>query len=135
MICLHASLSSAFFCLRQAVIWSESGMNALQRRSTSGVQARRSSGAPCATAETGKTINDSQATRENAFNPSRIHLSPPIRKTPKQSRARQWCPDSVPTKPCRSLVSRRGRRILNSVAIPRTSLPRFIRTQAEDAPE
>src|SRR6266850_5563710 len=35
--------------------------------------------------------------------------------------------------PARSLVSRRARRILNGVAIHRTSLTRFIRARAESA--
>jgi hypothetical protein len=45
---LHASLSSAFLCLRHVAIASASGMNSPQSRNTSGVQARRSSGVPCA---------------------------------------------------------------------------------------
>jgi hypothetical protein len=44
---LHASLSSELFSLRQVVISSALGMNALQRLSTSGVHARRCSGVPC----------------------------------------------------------------------------------------
>ena len=99
MICLHASLSSALFCLRQEVIWSASGMNALQRRSTSGVQARCSSGVPCAIAEAGEAINDSQTTRASAFTPSRTHLPSPIRKTSKRNRARQSSTADMPSKP------------------------------------
>jgi hypothetical protein len=134
MTCLHASLSSAFLCLRQAVIWSASGMNALHRRSASGVQARRASGVPCAMTEAGEAINDSKATRASAFSRRRIDLSSPIRKTSKAKPGSSMvylmtCPRS----PSRSLVSRRGRCILNGVAIHRTSLSRFIRVRAESA--
>src|SRR5882724_4207472 len=44
---LHASLSSALLSLKQVVISSALGMNALQSLSTSGVHAKRCSGVPC----------------------------------------------------------------------------------------
>jgi hypothetical protein len=56
---LHASLSSAFVCLRQAVISSALGMNALQSRNTSGVHAKRCSGVPCE--KEGESVAQSKA--------------------------------------------------------------------------
>jgi hypothetical protein len=44
---LQASLRTAFFSLRQIVISSALGMNALQSLNTSGVHAMRCSGVPC----------------------------------------------------------------------------------------
>jgi len=61
MIFLHGSLSSTFFALRQAVISSESGIYALQSLNTSGVQARRSSGVPCAIELPVEAITESKA--------------------------------------------------------------------------
>jgi hypothetical protein len=57
---LHASLSSAFFSLRQVVISSASGMNALQSLSTSGVHAERCSSVPCAKQGAGEAVVDSK---------------------------------------------------------------------------
>src|SRR6202022_362195 len=58
---LHASLSSAFFSLRQVVISSALGMNALQSLSTSGVHAKRCSSVPCEKEGAGETVADSKA--------------------------------------------------------------------------
>ena len=58
---LQASLSSAFFSLRQIVISSALGMNALQSLSTSGVHAKRCSGVPCEKEGAGKAVADSNA--------------------------------------------------------------------------
>ena len=58
---LHASLSSAFFSLRQIVISSALGMNALQSLSTSGVHAMRCSGVPCEKEGAGEAVADSKA--------------------------------------------------------------------------
>src|SRR6266446_4838685 len=58
---LHASLSSAFFSLRQVVISSALGMNALQSLSTSGVHAMRCSGVPCEKEGAGEAVADSKA--------------------------------------------------------------------------
>jgi hypothetical protein len=55
---LHASLSSELFSLRQIVISSALGMNALQSLSTLGVHARRCSGVPCESA--GEAAMDSK---------------------------------------------------------------------------
>jgi hypothetical protein len=84
-------------------------MNALQRRSTSGVQARCSSGVPCAITEAGEAIKDSKATRASAFNPSRIHpsrihpsrihLPSSIQKPQSKTGPVNGVPDDVPTKP------------------------------------
>jgi hypothetical protein len=75
---LHASLSSAFFCLRQAVISSALGMNALQSLSASGVHAMRCSVVPCEKEGAGKTVAESKASkmRHGAEQVSRsiIHL-------------------------------------------------------------
>jgi hypothetical protein len=59
---LHASLSSAFFSLRQVVISSASGMNALQSLNTSGVHAARCSAVPCAKDGAGETVAGNKAT-------------------------------------------------------------------------
>jgi hypothetical protein len=58
---LQASLSSAFFSLRQIVISSALGMNALQSLSTSGVHAKRCSSVPCEKEGTGEAIAASKA--------------------------------------------------------------------------
>jgi hypothetical protein len=58
---LHASLSSAFFSLRQVVISSALGMNALQSLITSGVHALRGASAPCENEGAGETVGDSKA--------------------------------------------------------------------------
>jgi len=58
---LHASLSSAFLSLRQVVISSALGMNALQSLSASGVHAKRCSGVPCEKEGVDKTVADSKA--------------------------------------------------------------------------
>jgi len=75
---LHASLSSAFFSLRQIVISSASGMNALQSLSTSGVHAKRCSSVPCEKEGAGQVAAHSMAsaTRHCAKDVSRsiIHL-------------------------------------------------------------
>jgi hypothetical protein len=60
---LHASLSSAFFSLRQAVISSALGMNALQSLSASGVHAMRCSIVPCEKEGAGKTVAESKASK------------------------------------------------------------------------
>jgi hypothetical protein len=57
---LQASLSSAVLSLRQIVISSTFGMNALQSLSTSGVHARRCSSVPCEKRGAGKTVADSK---------------------------------------------------------------------------
>jgi hypothetical protein len=64
---LQASLSSAFLSLRQIVISSTLGMNALQSLSTSGVHARRCSSVPCEKQGTGKTVADSKPTTTHHF--------------------------------------------------------------------
>jgi hypothetical protein len=58
---LHASLSWAFFSLRQLVIVSASGMSALQSLSTSGVHAKRCSSVPCAKQRAGEAVVSSIA--------------------------------------------------------------------------
>ena len=58
---LQASLSSAFFSLRQIVISSALGMNALQSLSTSGVHAKRCSSVPCEKEGAGDAVADSKA--------------------------------------------------------------------------
>ncbi len=58
---LHASLSAALFSLRQVVISSALGMDALQSPSTSGVHAMRCSGVPCEKEEAGEAVADSKA--------------------------------------------------------------------------
>jgi hypothetical protein len=58
---LHASLSSALLSLRQVVISSALGMNALQSLSTSGVHAKRCSGVPCEKEGAGEAVADSKA--------------------------------------------------------------------------
>ena len=58
---LHASLSSAFLSLRQIVISSALGMNALQSLSTSGVHAKRCSSVPCEKEGTGEAVAASKA--------------------------------------------------------------------------
>ena len=58
---LQASLSSAFFSLRQIVILSALGMNALQSLSTSGVQAKRCSSVPCENEGSGEATAHSTA--------------------------------------------------------------------------
>jgi hypothetical protein len=58
---LQASLSSAFFSLRQIVMSSALGMNALQSLSTSGVHARRCSSVPCEKEGDGEVVADSRA--------------------------------------------------------------------------
>jgi hypothetical protein len=58
---LHASLSSALFSPRQAVIASALGMNALHNLSTSGVHASCCSSVPCAKLGVGEAAADSMA--------------------------------------------------------------------------
>jgi hypothetical protein len=58
---LHASLSSAFFALRQVATSSALGMNALQSLSASGVHAMRWTRVPCAKEGAGETVADSKA--------------------------------------------------------------------------
>jgi hypothetical protein len=58
---LYASLSSASFSLRQVVISSALGMNALQSLSTSGMHAIRCSGVPCEKEAAGEAVADSKA--------------------------------------------------------------------------
>jgi hypothetical protein len=53
---MHASLSSAFLFLRQVVISSALGMNALHSLNTSGVHARRCSSVPCEKQAAGETV-------------------------------------------------------------------------------
>jgi hypothetical protein len=60
---LHASLSSAFFFLRQDVISSALGINALQSLSTSGVHAMRCSSVPCENEWAGDTVADSRVNK------------------------------------------------------------------------
>jgi hypothetical protein len=78
---LHASLISAFFSLRQTVISSALGMNALQSLSTSGVHAKRCSSVPCEREGTGETVagNKASGTHHCANDVSRgtIHLFQP----------------------------------------------------------
>jgi hypothetical protein len=64
---LHASLSSAFFSLRQVVISSALGMNELQSLNTSGVHARRDACAPCENEGAGETVADSRASDTHHF--------------------------------------------------------------------
>jgi hypothetical protein len=64
---LQASLSSAFFSLRQTVMSSALGMNALQSLSTSGVHAMRCSNVPCAKEGAGEMIADSNASDTRHF--------------------------------------------------------------------
>jgi hypothetical protein len=73
---LQASLSSAFRSLRQIVISSTFGMNALQSLSTSGVHARRCSSVPCEKQGAGKTVADSKTsdTRRCAKDVSRSSI-------------------------------------------------------------
>jgi hypothetical protein len=58
---LHASLSSAFFSLRQVVISSALGLNALQSLNASGVHAKRCSSVPCEKEGAGEVVADSKA--------------------------------------------------------------------------
>jgi uncharacterized membrane protein YhaH (DUF805 family) len=58
---LHASLSSAFLSLRQVVISSALGMNALHSLSASGVHAMRCAIVPCENDGTGEMVADSKA--------------------------------------------------------------------------
>lgn len=58
---LHASLSSVFFSLRQVVISSALGTNALQSLSASGVHAMRCASVPCEKEGAGETIAGSKA--------------------------------------------------------------------------
>ena len=60
---LHASLSSAFFSLRQVVISSALGINALQSLNTSGVHAIRCSRVPCEKEGVGEIVANSKASR------------------------------------------------------------------------
>src|ERR1700756_1222535 len=92
---LQASLSSAFFSLRQMVISSALGMNALQSLSTSGVHAKRCSSVPCEREGTGETVAGSKAsgTHHCANDVSRgtIHLFQPsafIKRPPFRARSR-----------------------------------------------
>ena len=64
---LQASLSSAFFSLRQMVISSALGMNALQSLKTSGVHAKRCSSVPCEKEGAGQAIADSNASDTRHF--------------------------------------------------------------------
>ena len=77
--CRHASLSSAFLALRQAVISFASGINPLQSLNTSGVQACRASGVPCAIDVAGAAIADTKASSKHrplsGFSRRRIRLS------------------------------------------------------------
>jgi hypothetical protein len=57
---LHASLRSAFLSLRQVVIASGSGMNALQSLSASGVHAVRCASVPCEKEGVGETVADNR---------------------------------------------------------------------------
>jgi hypothetical protein len=92
---LHASLSSVFFSLRQVVISSALGMNALQSLSTSGVHAKRCSSVPCEKEGAGEAVTDSRAsdTRQcvKGVRRSSIHLfrlSPFIRRPAIPNRSR-----------------------------------------------
>jgi hypothetical protein len=58
---LQASLSTAFFSLRQIVISSALGMNVPQSLNTSGVHARRCSGVPCAKQGADEAVADRRA--------------------------------------------------------------------------
>jgi hypothetical protein len=58
---LHASLSSAFFPLRQVVISSELGTDALQSLSASDVHAMRCASVPREKEGAGETVADSKA--------------------------------------------------------------------------
>ena len=60
---LHASLSSAFFSLRQDVISSALGINAPQSLSTSGVHAMRCSSVPCEKQGAGESVAESRASK------------------------------------------------------------------------
>ena len=75
---LQASLSSAFFSLRQIVISSALGMNALQSLSTSGVHAKRCSSVPCEKEGAGDAVADSKASDTHhcvkGISRSSIHL-------------------------------------------------------------
>jgi hypothetical protein len=75
----HASLSSVLLSLRQAVMSFASGMNALQSLNTSGVQACRASGVPCAKDVAGGAIADTKAGSKHhrliGFSQNRIHSS------------------------------------------------------------
>jgi hypothetical protein len=75
---LHASLSSAFFSLRQVVISSALGMNALQSLSASGVHAMRCVRVPCEKEGAGEAIVDSKASdthnRVQGIGRSSVHL-------------------------------------------------------------
>jgi hypothetical protein len=75
---LQASLSSAFFSLRQIVISSALGMNALQSLSTSGVHAKRCSSVPWEKEGAGEAVAHSKASdtrhRVEGFSRSSIHL-------------------------------------------------------------
>jgi hypothetical protein len=64
---LHASLSSAFLSLRQAVISSALGMNVLQSLSASGVHAKRCSRVPWEKERAGETVADSKASDTHDF--------------------------------------------------------------------
>jgi hypothetical protein len=64
---LQASLSSAFFSLRQIVISSALGMNALQSLSTSGQHANLCSSAPCEKEGPGEVVADSRASDTHHF--------------------------------------------------------------------
>src|SRR5216684_4845723 len=96
---LHASLSSAFFSLRQVVISSALGMNVLQSLSTSGVHAKRCSSVPCEREGAGEAAAHSKASdtrhRVKDVRRSSIHLfwlsmfirGPAIRNQSRCSRA------------------------------------------------
>jgi hypothetical protein len=75
---LHASLSSAFFSLRQVVISSALGMNALQSLSASGVHAKRCSRVPCEKERAGEAVTHSKASdmhdRVKGSGRSSVHL-------------------------------------------------------------
>ena len=77
---LQASLSSAFFSLRQMVISSALGMNALQSLKTSGVHAKRCSSVPSEKEGAGQAIADSNASDTRHFlkgaDRSGIHFIP-----------------------------------------------------------
>ena len=57
---LHASLRSAFLSLRQVVIASGSGMNALQSLNASGMHAVRGASVPCEKEGVGETVADNR---------------------------------------------------------------------------
>lgn len=75
---LQASLSSAFFFLRQVVISSASGMKALHSLNTSGVHAMRCSGVPSEEGA-GEAVAHSKASdindRAKGIGRSSVHLS------------------------------------------------------------